>query len=122
VSQLVDLSDELDKSETATFFGILDNRYAHMRDFAPLVLRTLQFDSVRTNNPIMEGIETLATLNQEGKKSVPDTASVDFVPRKWASAVIREGEINKHAWELRTKSEQALGDLLIFGGLITFKL
>ena len=44
VSALMDLSDELDKSETTTFFGILDHRYAHMRDFAPLVLRTLQFD------------------------------------------------------------------------------
>lgn len=119
VSALMDLSDELDKSETATFFGILDNRYAHMRDFAPLVLRTLQFDSSRTNNPIMEGLETLAGLNQEGKKSVPDTAPVDFVPRKWASVVIRDGEINKHAWEFsllhEARSALRAGDLIVQG-------
>lgn len=99
VSTLMNLSDELDKSETATFFGILDHRYAHMRDFAPLVLQTLQFDSPRAHNPVLEGLATLTEMNQEGRKSVPDSAPVDFVPRKWTGAVTKEGEINKHAWE-----------------------
>jgi len=119
VSALMDLSDELDKSETATFFGILDHRYAHLRDFAPLVLRTIQFNSPRANNPVLEGLLTLTQLNKEGKKAVPDEAPVDFVPRKWTGAVVKDGEVNKHAWEfaLLHEARAALraGDLIVEG-------
>jgi hypothetical protein len=116
VSTLMDLSDELDKSEIATFFDILDHRYAHLRDFAPLVLRTLQFDSPRVNNPVLEGLSTLAEMNQEGRKLVPEEAPLDFVPTKWVGAVSKDGTVNKHAWEFALLHEARAA--LRAGGLI----
>jgi TnpA family transposase len=119
VSSLVELSEELDKGETATFFDILDKRYAHMRDFAPLVLRTLEFGSPRTTNAILEGLTTLAQMNSAGRKAVPDEAPVDFVPKKWTGAVVKDGTVSKHAWEfaLLHEARGALraGDLTVEG-------
>ncbi|GAC1299955.1 MAG: Tn3 family transposase [Ktedonobacteraceae bacterium] len=119
VNQLVDLSEALDKGETSTFFAILDKRYAHMRDFAPLVLRTLQFDSPRANNSVLEGLATLSEMNVAGRKLVPDEAPVDFIPRKWMGVVLKEGEVNKHAWEFsllhEVRAALRAGDLTVDG-------
>jgi Tn3 transposase DDE domain len=75
--------------------------------------------SIRANNSVLEGITTLSALNEEGKKTVPEEASVTFVPKKWEQVVIKGEEVDKHAWEfaLLHEARTALraGDLTVEG-------
>ena len=61
----------------------------------------------------------LTELNAAGSRVVPDYAPVDFVPKKWTSVVLKDGEVNKHGWEfaLLHEARTALraGDLTVSG-------
>jgi len=50
---------------------------------------------------LLEAVEELLELDEEGKRSVPDDAPVGFVPAKWGPHVLTEdGKIERRHWEL----------------------
>jgi len=115
------LYDAFERGEVAVLFSLLQRRFTHVRAFAPAVLATLQLDSPRTQNPLLDGLHTLEQLTgKRGRAAqVPTAATVDFVPAKWKSAVAQPTGINRQAWELTLLHEvrNALrsGDLTVAG-------
>jgi len=91
--------------------GLTPAVLSHLRN--PPMMRSATFEAVRT----YLGVRTL--MNAAGSRVVPDDAPVDFVPKKWTSVVLKDGEVNKHGWEftLLHEARTALraGDLTVSG-------
>jgi len=115
------LYDTFDRGEVDVLFSRLTRRYKHLREFAPTVLETLSFASPRARNPLLDGLESVATLGAKRGRAlpVPATTTTDFVPARWKPAVTGEDGINRPAWELTLMHEvrDALrsGDLTVGG-------
>jgi TnpA family transposase len=78
-------------------------RHSYLRQFAPALLKHVQFQ-IETGNSMtasfLEGVQILHQLNQEGRYKLPDDVPTDFIPKKWLPQVIQEGgKPNKAAWE-----------------------
>lgn len=73
-----------------THFDLIENRYGHIRQFAPAVLEALEFRSPSPVAPLLEAVELLQTLNRERRRRVPDDASLGFVPSKWRPHLVDE--------------------------------
>ncbi len=119
VGALVAQSQSLDQSETDVFFTLLKRRYPQMRESTRLVLQTVQFDSARPHDLVMEGLETLRAMDSERRKKVPREAPLGFVPQRWLRAVAGPKGVDRRAWELTLlyQLRQALrsGDITVEG-------
>jgi len=119
LEKLYEQGKSLEQTDTATFFAILDTRFPYVREFIPTVLETLTFGSPRPNNDLLKALELLRTMNSEGRKKVPETAPMSFVPTRWRKLVEQGDSIDRHAWELcllsETRAALRAGDLTVTG-------
>ena len=114
------LSEEFDKGETTTLFELLGSAvHAYARICATWSCGPCNLTLHEPTMPCLDGLSTLTQMNEQGKKSVPKAAPVDFVPKKWTGVVTNEGEVSKHAWEFsllhETRAALRAGDLTVEG-------
>ncbi|HAM49354.1 MAG TPA: hypothetical protein DCP92_01135, partial [Nitrospiraceae bacterium] len=82
-------------------YDFWSNRYSHLREFAPRFLETLQFRSNTEDDPLLDAVELLKTLNAESKRKIPDGAPLGFVSNAWRPYVInKEGQIVRRYYEI----------------------
>lgn len=113
--------DAFERGEVEVLFSLLGRRFKHLREFAPTVLDTLSLSSPRDHHPLLEGLQTLATLGDKRGRAaqLPEDATTAFVPAKWKAAVTGKEGLDRKAWELTLMHEVrgALrsGDLTVGG-------
>jgi hypothetical protein len=114
----VEESERIARPLDDNYFDFIDKRYSYLRRFTPAFLSTWIFRSNLSDDPVLEAIDLLRHLNDEGRRVIPDEASIAFVPNKWRDYVIdEEGNLNRHYYELcvlwQLKNALRSGDIWI---------
>lgn len=88
------------------YLDLLENRFSYLRKYTPTLLNALEFQSNQSAEPLMEAIHTIRTMNESGKRRVPETAPLDFISNRWQKHVYDEdGTINRRYYEMAALTE-----------------
>jgi len=105
------------QDESYDFFAA---RYSYIRQFAPAFLETFTFQANRNPDPLLRAVAIIRQLNEQGKRTVPQDAPMDFVSVQWQPFIHDgAGQIQRRyyelcvLWELRRALRS--GDLWIDG-------
>ena len=91
-------------------------RYSFLRRFTPAFINSIRVTADDPEHSCVEALTLLRELNEGNKRTVPDDATLAFVPksaRKWV--IVDQGKISKRAWEtvllLKVRDEIRAGNL-----------
>ena len=109
-SKLVESVDEakkLARPVSYDYLDLLDSRYNQLRRYTPILVKHLKFNS--TNNaskPLIEALNILNNMNENGNRKVPEDAPTDFISNRWNKCLYeKDGSIYRHYYEIATLSE-----------------
>lgn len=110
----------LTRPEDYDYLDLLHRRYSFLRRYTPKLLKVLEFKSTKSNEPILESIKIIKSLNASGKRKVPENSPVDFISKRWKNHVFeKDGSINRHYYEMAVLTELRdrvkAGDISISG-------
>ncbi len=81
-------------------FKLVIQRFSYLRQFAPLILERICFQSEGDNKAeILKAIDLLKDLNKQNKRKLPQDTSIAFISKKIRPMIRHKGQLNRHAWE-----------------------
>ena len=84
----VEETEPLLRPRDGSYLDFVENRYGPLRKFAPLVLRVLDFKSLKTDDPLIDAVEILRELNRKRRRRVPEDAGLGVRLRQVARPVV----------------------------------
>lgn len=98
-------------------FPIIQKRFSYLRQFSPVLLKSLNFEI--ENASMQKAISVLEEMNNKNKKTLPKDAPTDFISKKLMPYVVKDGKIDKSAWEcalfMKLKNEIKIGNIHVKG-------
>jgi hypothetical protein len=86
--------------------SMLNERYASMRKFAPMLLANFEFQAAPNTADLLQAIDILRDLNNSGKRTLPDKVPTSFVRPRWKPYVTPDGlPVDRRYYELCVLSE-----------------
>jgi TnpA family transposase len=99
-AQVAGLDEWVTGKKSDVFHGLV-RRFNHLRQFAPVLLRALEFlpDAGDGDVPCLEALRVLKEMNADLKRKPPDDAPTDFIPKRLLPLVVTDGKADRKAWE-----------------------
>lgn len=114
--------DEWVTGKKSDVFNGLVRRFSHLRQFTPVLLRTLEFfpDAGDGDVPCLEALRVLKEMNTDLKRKLPEDAPTDFIPKRLLPLVLIDGKPDRKAWEcallLKLQDDLRSGNLSVKHG------
>jgi hypothetical protein len=98
--QVAGLTEWVTGTKSDVFHGLV-RRFSRLRQFSPVLLRTLEFfpDAGDGDVPCLEALRVLKEMNADLKRKLPEDAPTDFIPKRLLPLVVTDGKPDRKAWE-----------------------
>ncbi len=102
------------------YLDLLEKKFYVLRKYTPMLLKSFEFQSAKSAEPLIKAISIIRDINETGKRKVPDDAPLDFVSNRWQKHIYDDdGTINRHYYEMAVPTELRnyvrSGDVFIVG-------
>ncbi|WP_243526888.1 Tn3 family transposase [Bacillus pseudomycoides] len=104
--QSVEEAKQLARPIDYDYLDLLEKKFYTLRKYTPTLLKSFEFHSTKSTEPLIRAIHTIREMNETGKRKVPEGAPLDFVSNRWQKHVYDEdGTINRHYYEMAVLTE-----------------
>ncbi|WP_054943659.1 Tn3 family transposase [Paenibacillus ihuae] len=88
------------------YLDLLEKKFYTLRKYTPTLLKSLEFRSTKSAEPLMKAVDIIRDMNETGKRKVPEGAPLNFVSNRWQKHVYDDdGTINRHYYEMAVLTE-----------------
>lgn len=88
------------------YLDLLEKKFYSLRKYTPTLLKSLEFRSTKSAEPLIKAVDIIRELNETGKRKVPEGAPLNFVSNRWQKHVYDDdGTINRHYYEMAVLTE-----------------
>ncbi|WP_199613867.1 Tn3 family transposase [Paenibacillus alkalitolerans] len=88
------------------YLDLLEKKFYALRKYTPTLLKSLEFRSTKSAEPLLKAVDIIRDMNETGKRKVPEGAPLNFVSNRWQKHVYDEdGTINRHYYEMAVLTE-----------------
>lgn len=93
--------------------------FQKVRTYSLKLFEAFQFRGTPSAEPLLQAVQALKTMYQDGKRTLPDSVPLRFVRQRWAAFVMDDRKINRQYYELCVLDELRLalrsGDIWVEG-------
>lgn len=88
------------------YLDLLEKKFYVLRKYTPTLLKSLEFRSTKSAEPLMKAVDIIRDMNETGRRKVPEGAPLNFVSNRWQKHVYDDdGTINRHYYEMAVLTE-----------------